>query len=225
MNTQRIIDRLDQFMRHKGLNDNRLTVDLELSIGLLGKSRKKGKDLSDRVVELILSRFHELNRVWLITGEGKMLNGSNEQEETPQNNLIPFYDNVTSIGGISQFSADMQGISNPTDFIDAGDWFRGATSAIRHYGDSMVEYPSGCIIVLKEVYDRYLLIPGKDYVIETSEFRLTKRIQKGHSDGYISAYSTNNERYADGRLIHEPFDIPIESIKRVSLVLGYIVKN
>jgi transcriptional regulator with XRE-family HTH domain len=141
------------------------------------------------------------------------------------NHLIPFYDDVTSIGGNNDIVSNTEGISTPTDYIDAGDWFKDATAAIRHYGESMEEYPSGCILALKEVQDRELIIPGRDYTIETSEYRVTKRLQKGKSDTHITVYSTNSETYADGRLIHEPFDIPWRAISRISLVLGYVVKK
>ncbi|MDD4820284.1 MAG: hypothetical protein PHD21_05570, partial [Flavobacteriales bacterium] len=75
------------------------------------------------------------------------------------------------------------------------------------------------------VRDRELIIPGRDYVVETSEYRVTKRIQKGKTEDYITAYSTNTETYPDGRLIHEPFDIPWRAITHISLVLGYVVKK
>ena len=39
----------------------------------IGKSRKEGRDLSERVVEKILKYYQDINRVWLLTGEGPML--------------------------------------------------------------------------------------------------------------------------------------------------------
>ena len=35
----RIIDRFDLYMKEKGLNDNKVTLALNLSIGVIGKSR------------------------------------------------------------------------------------------------------------------------------------------------------------------------------------------
>lgn len=139
-------------------------------------------------------------------------------------NLIPFYDDVSSVGGSDTVSS-VDAVSTPTDYIDAGDWFRDATAAIRHYGESMIEYPTGCILALKEVNDKNLIVYGRDYCIETSEYRVTKRIQKGKDENYFTAYSTNIETYPDGRLIHEPFDIQKSEIKRMYLVLGYVVKK
>lgn len=145
--------------------------------------------------------------------------------EDDSSKLIPFYDDVSSIGGNNNMAAIVDGVSQPTEYIDAGDWFKDATAAIRHYGDSMVEYPPGCILALKEVIDRDLIIPGRDYCIETSEYRVTKRVQKGSDRDHWTVYSTNPATYADGRLIHEPFDIPIRAIRRIYLVLGYVVNK
>lgn len=179
----------------------------------------------------ITLQFPDINPIWLLTGDGEMLRTLKSGmtyaggESKENGNLIPFYDNVSSIGGVNELGANMDSVSQPTDYIDTGDWFRDATSAIRHYGESMTEYPQGCILALKEVYNRELTIPGRDYVIETSEYRVTKRIQRGNDSEHITAYSTNPETYADGRLIHEPFDIPWSEIIRISLVLGYVVKK
>lgn len=67
------IERFDKYMKFKGLNDNRVTNELGLSIGLLGKSRKEGRDLSQSAIEKILNFYTDLSRVWLMTGEGEML--------------------------------------------------------------------------------------------------------------------------------------------------------
>ncbi len=69
----RKIERFDKYMEEKGLNDNKVTVQLGLSVGILGKSRKDGRDLSDRVIERILNFYTDLDRIWLLTGEGSML--------------------------------------------------------------------------------------------------------------------------------------------------------
>jgi hypothetical protein len=156
-----------------------------------------------------------------------MLKNANENTDSSadRKNLIPFYDDVVSIGGTNEIAANMDGISNPAEYIDTGDWFREATAAIRHYGDSMTEYPPGCILALREVKERDLIVWGKDYVIETSEYRITKRVQRGDSNEYIKAYSSNTETYPDGKLIHEPQDIAWKYIHRIFLVLGYVVKK
>jgi transcriptional regulator with XRE-family HTH domain len=140
--------------------------------------------------------------------------------------LIPLYDDVSTIGGnLPGYSANMESNSQPAEWIDPGDWFKNATAAIRHYGDSMTEYPPGCILALREVRDRRLIVPGKDYVIETSEYRVTKKMQVCDNPEYIRVRSTNKEKYDDGTLMYEPFNIPLSLIGRLFEVLGYVVKK
>lgn len=219
-------ERLLQFIEYKGLDKAAFEREASLSNGFVDKS---GNNTRTSSLDKISTAFPELNIAWLRTGEGEMTNEIASFEENVEGNsrrqLIPFYDDVATIGG-TDMTADVDTAhSRPTEFIDAGDWFRDATAAIRHYGKSMIEYPSGRILALKEVQDRELIIPGRDYTIETSEYRVTKRLQKGKTREYITAYSTNLEMYPDGRMIHEPFDIPWNSIRRIYAVLGYVVKK
>lgn len=75
---ERKIDRFDKYMKLKGLNDNKVTIDLGLSIGTLGKSRKEGRDLSDRNIEKILNFYTDIEKIWLLTGEDNMLKSRQE---------------------------------------------------------------------------------------------------------------------------------------------------
>ena len=69
----RIIDRFDEYMTFKHLNDNRATKDLGFSIGMIGKSRNEGRDLSKKAVHRILAVYNDLDETWLKTGEGEMI--------------------------------------------------------------------------------------------------------------------------------------------------------
>jgi hypothetical protein len=75
----RRIDNLTKYMKFKGLNDNQVTVECNLSNGLLNKARAGVSDLSSKTVEKILKRFQDLSRVYLLTGEGEMIERSDTQ--------------------------------------------------------------------------------------------------------------------------------------------------
>lgn len=206
-------DRLIQFIEYLGLSKNRFEE-------VCGLSKRYVSNISvsiqpDKIKKISLN-FPQLNTGWLLTGEGSMLKGEFRKK-------IPLYD-VESIGGHNDVVADTDTpAGHIAEWIDAGDWFPGATAAIRHYGDSMVEYPSGSILALKRVEDTSLLINGRNYVIETSEFRITKQLQ---DDGdCIMAYSSNRETYPDGRQIHAPIRIPKTAIRHIDLVLGCVLKE
>ncbi|MCL2290858.1 MAG: hypothetical protein FWC34_09200 [Bacteroidetes bacterium] len=182
-----------------------------------------------------------INTDWLVSGSGNMLRNQNVHDsshahtnndtQTAQNqrkdtkNIVPLYNDVDSFGGNNEYSANMDGSLSPTEYIDTGDWFRGITAAIRHYGDSMVEYPPGCILALREIQERHLIVDGEDYVIETSEYRITKCVERGSDKSHIIAYSSNKETHNDGSLKHKPIPIAWADIRKIFLVLGYVVKK
>ena len=90
----RKIDRFDEYLKIKGLNDNKVTVLLGLSVGTLGKSRKEGRDLSASVIEQILNYFNDLDSRWLMTGEGSMLKVDATATSRDEINQTGTYNNV-----------------------------------------------------------------------------------------------------------------------------------
>ena len=225
-----VVSRIKELMSYYSIN--RLTLSKELGYKSSEKIsrlfRDGGAKPSYDIIYDISNKF-EINTDWLITGRGSMLKSEGrsprgEQEEVlpTKKNLIPFYDDVSTIGGLNDRVANTDP-NSPSEWIDAGDWFPEATAAIRHYGDSMVEYSSGSILALRRVNDQRLIMNGRNYVIETSEYRVTKQLQ---DDGdHFMAYSTNRETYPDGRQIHAPFSIPKDAIRYIYLVLGCVTKE
>ena len=76
----KFIERLQIFMEKSGINDNQMTVKASLSVGLLGKAKKSGKDMAAESIEKILCAYPELSADWLLTGRGNM---TKEAEEKP----------------------------------------------------------------------------------------------------------------------------------------------
>lgn len=219
-------ERLQQLIDHFS-NGNKTQFANKLGISPQGLSTWLSRDMYD--IEIIYSKCEKVSAKWLLTGEGDMLIeekfSQNSQLTEADKRLIPFFDDITTIGGHNENVSIMEISQNHvSEWIDAGDWFPEATAAIRHYGDSMIEYPSGSILALKRVHDTRLIINGRNYVIETTEFRVTKQLQDDGSD-YIMAYSSNRETYPDGRQIHSPIRIPKDTIRSIDLVLGCVLKE
>ena len=194
---------------------------------------------SFEVLQKILFAFADINPEWLLTGKGSMLKSDEKPDEvlrvdfgTDQSRLskkrIPFYD-INAEAGTIQVS-NMDAVSEPDEWIDAGDWFLDADSAMRVHGDSMFPvYKSGSIVVMREVLDKTLIIFGHDYMIQTSEYRVIKRLQKSKKSGHYLACSINSETYEKGELagclIHEPIDISIDQVAKLYRVLGCVTRN
>lgn len=195
-----------------GLSKAQIARRLDILPQQLNNTLNGSRGISDNFIDKFVTEFN-INPIDL------------SRKELPNKKRIPFYDDVITIGGVNELSADTDnGHSHVAEWIDAGDWFPEATAAIRHYGDSMVEYPSGSILALKRVNDRRLIINGRNYVIETSEFRITKQLQDDGGD-YIIAYSSNKDTYPDGHQIHSPIRIPKDTIRHIDLVLGCVQKE
>ncbi len=221
-------DRLSQYLKNKRLSISRFAE-------LCGIDKSVVSRISPTTAQTTLSKIDnncDVNIDWLMTGTGEMYKdsttGKNEIANNQQGNnnrrLIPFYDVETTGGYNGVVSSSSEG--SLVGYIQPGGWFDGReTAAIRHVGDSMTEYPNGCVLAVREVKDRHLLVPGRNYVIETSEYRVTKRVQPGSSPTSIKLYSTNTDKYEDGTLIHAPFEIDFEDIRRIFSVLGYIVNQ
>lgn len=199
--------------------------DLGRKMGIANKSYLSqlisGKANNEEFINKLSGFDSRINYDWLLTGEGEML--KNTESLAQARKKIPVY-NSQSIGGHNDTVASLDADNRISEEIDAGDWFPEATAAIHHYGDSMVEYPSGSILALKRVNDRRLIINGRNYVIETTEFRITKQLQYDGGD-FIMAYSSNTETYPDGRQIHSPIRIPVETVRHIDLVLGCVTKE
>ena len=124
-------------------------VNLKYS-NFTGKS--KNSDLNSMAVAEILLKYPNANSEWLLTGNGEMLK-ADYSKPSEEKNLIPYYEDVSTIGG-NNVVAETEAVYNTAIQIDAGDWFKGATAAIRHYENSMAEYPSGCILAIKELNNK-----------------------------------------------------------------------
>lgn len=99
--------RLDAFMKYKGLNDNKITVQAGIAVGTLGKQRRGGKGLSYESISKILRTYPDLSTEWLITGRGEML----KKDEAE------FVDMKTLFGLVDKLAHDVAKIHEKSDLM------------------------------------------------------------------------------------------------------------
>lgn len=209
----RIIDRFDKYMTTKDLNDNQVTVSCGLSVGLLGKARRGDSDLGKKAIDKILSFYQDLNRVWLLTGEGEMLKESTDVA-VPHNRIRYWVDVDATAGGVTLFD-DL--VTNKYIDLDIPE-FRDCTDAVNLYGDSMLPlYKSGQIIILKEWMESFIDYGNVYLVITKKGNRMVKYLRKGSDAQHVLCVSENKD--------FDPFEIEKEDILRLYLVKGGISKN
>ena len=68
------IDRLMQFIEHAGLSARQFDLSIGASNGYTLRMRKNHASIGSDVIENIVKTYPQLNLIWLITGEGEMLN-------------------------------------------------------------------------------------------------------------------------------------------------------
>ena len=225
-----ILSRIQEIALNEGISIGALERSIGASKGVLSRAINNGTDIQSKWISTLVENYPQYSPAWVLTGEGNMLKEKKENVSTVEKkrHLIPLYD-LNAIGG-RQYEADMVPASAPTEMIDTGDWFQDATAAMRVQGDSMSpEYKSGSIVALRQINDSRIIMYGEDYVIETDEIRVIKRLQRSDDPSCLMACSVNTEQWETGpmkgRLIHEPFEIPKDSIRRLFLVLGEVRRN
>lgn len=194
MEGNRIIDRLDAYMLHKGYSDTFVQSECGLSNGTLNKSRAEGRDLSRRATELVLKKLQDLNRVWLTTGVGEM-------EETPPPSPPPDSDtilipvvNLDSRGGTA-YNEEVNTETYTTGFIPFNKTLaHQGDVVIPIYGDSMEPtYKAGSMVLIREVelWREYLEL-GATYIIGlVDDRRIIKTVMQGSDNGHLLLVSIN----------------------------------
>ena len=160
------MQRFDKYMQTKGLNDNQVTSQCNLSQGLLGQARTGKSDLGTKTIDKLLIKYQDLSRVWLLTGEGEMLlpSQSNREAITIESGgdkiempvlgkdyrMVPII-HIDSVGGIHS-SNDI--IEEP-EYIEGYVPFTGARDGdlvIYESGDSMAPtIPAGSLMLVRRV--------------------------------------------------------------------------
>ena len=180
--------------------------------------------------ELIYAKCRYVDSSWLLTGEGAML------QETENNNaptskhtveIAPQVPHGSSEGiplipldAVAGFPAESGGgvrLEDCERYVIPEFENKGANFLIRVSGDSMVPlYYSGDLLACRKITDIRFFQWGTVYVLETSQGVLVKRVQESvdHADS-ILCVSENNS-------VHHPFLLPRDDIRSLSTIVGLV---
>ena len=192
-----------------------------LSSGYVTSMRKGfGRDKLDNV----LTAYPQLNRDWLLYGEGEML--KHEKTTLPiEVEGIPYYDVENfECGTPAGFGGALEK-SNPDGYFQFP-WVKndGETFCVRAHGNSMVNVADpvhsichGSYIALKRSQVRAVQW-GEVYALATADGYIVKKIMPSEMDECVRCVSFNGEEYP-------PFDLPVSDIYDYAKVVGVATIN
>jgi transcriptional regulator with XRE-family HTH domain len=212
-------ERLRALEKAESLSGRQVALRIGADISYYNRARN-GNGLSQDYMEKIVIEFG-VSKSWLALGEGSMY----PVKKRHGKHTIPLWD-AGAVGSRITL-ANMDKITKPVAMIEAGE-YQDATGAMYMYHDDSIapKYKAKDTVVFKQVSDRELILYGADYIIQTKEFRILRNIQRGNSKTSILICCHNTSTWKagvlKGRLLFEPFEIPIKKIIGLYLVLGKI---
>lgn len=202
-----IKERLISFMKHEGISQKRFEQASGLSNGYINSLRHTP---SAAKLQSILCAFPGLNRTWLLTGEGDMLNKENTPVVSADTTGVPYF-NVDFTMGFDLFVNDQTTL--PDYYINFPPYNK-CTCWINARGDSMAPtISSGDMVALQRIEDFRYLISGEIYAVVTKNgLRTIKRV---NDQGSTFKLIPDNKAY-------ESQEIPKEEVIAVFLVRGNV---
>lgn len=218
---------LDKILKYSNLNAKAFSekIGLDRPQAVYDIQKGKTKSISHAMMIKITSVFPELNKSWLLTGEGSMLKSNYDQaelsvsevEESLESNYAPkkehiirYYDIQASAGGIGMYSDSKESYSN---LIVPG--FDDCDIALNVWGDSMEPIlKSGEIVTMREWKEPFIDW-GKIYLVVTnSGYRMIKYLKKSVNNDEVICESANPD--------HDPFPIKKSDIAKLYQIKGCI---
>lgn len=180
--------------------------------------------------ELIYAKCRYVDSSWLLTGEGAMLQETeNNNAPTPKHTVeiahqVPHGSSegipLIPLDAVAGFPAESGGgvrLEECERYVIPEFENKGANFLIRVSGDSMVPlYYSGDLLACRKITDIRFFQWGTIYVLETSQGVIVKRVQESldHADS-ILCVSENSS-------VHHPFLLPRDDIRSLSIIVGLV---
>lgn len=217
---ENVKERILEFIKFKNITMKHFESQCDLSTGYVTSMRK---GFGSKKLNNVLNAFPELNREWLLYGEGNMLKDPENSNNAPEKGnsyseddvpepFISYLVPMAAMGG-SLIGFDGEGVSKEQcekviSPIAGIDW------VVPVCGDSMEpEYPNGSRVYVRKI-NPYDFIPwGSVFVLDTTNGLIIKMVVESDKEGYVKCVSLNpSGRYA-------PFDVPMNAIRAMYRVI------
>lgn len=203
--------RLLAFLKAKGESRADFARKMGLSQSYVGSMRKS---LPVARVKKMMEIYPDLNRNWLLYGEGDMFSKGNVRfipKDRVKGEIVPLLPVEARAGVLQEYSVGVM----PEDCEEFYSPVVGAEMAIRVYGDSMMpEFRSGDILLIKRINEKAYIPWGSPMVIDTDNGVIVKTVFPGKDESSIEARSLNTH--------YPPFQIPTPTIYGLYRILASV---
>ena len=203
-------ERLLEFLKKEGISNSEFSRRMGLSVAYIASMRKS---MPEEKVSRLIEIFPQLNRDWLLYGEGELYReeqSEREPAEDIEDYMVPLLP-VDAFAGRFPMMTDSVDLRSCETVISP---VKGVDFAIRVSGDSMEpEIHDGNVIFIRRINDRAFIPWGHPMVLDTENGTLLKVLypsEKGN--GYIEAVSYN-EKYP-------PLQVPTDSIYGIYRIMA-----
>ena len=225
--------RLEQVIKWTGLSTNAFATGIGLKRSENLYQIKRGNNrISKNLAELIVRKYGSVNRAWLLTGEGEMLDGATGDRSGGagvavampaaggaggMERGIPYY-NMDALRLVSEQPGGAGSSAPAPAYYLQVPGFGDCDFAAAVTGEAMApEVPAGAVVAVKEVDPAGPVLPGEIYLAVTPEFALMRYMQLDREGGDRLWLAGP----AGGTV--EPVGVRRERIVRLYLVKGILI--
>lgn len=215
MDTSEILSKILEYS-HLNIKAFSELIGLERPQAIYDIQKGKTKRISQSMMIKIISVFPEINKSWILTGDGEMLNNEYQKSQNEikpkrdKEHIIKYYDIEASAGGILMYNDNRE---KHRDIVIPG--FQDCDIALNVWGDSMEPVlKSGEIAAMREWQEPFIDW-GKIYLVVTKTgYRMIKYLKKGDHEDEVICESANPA--------HDPFTIKKYDIAKLYQIKGCI---
>ncbi len=204
--------RLEQVIKWSGYSTNKFAQIIGLKRSENLYQIKRGSfGVSKELSSLITTKYPQINRSWLLTGDGEMMVGVSAAGIDPDM-VIPFYNvDATHFSQIEdEKTQPLYNISLPI----------AADFAVQCTGSSMApDIPNGATVVLKKI-ELDMLLPGMPYLVVTKDYSTIRTVRSFSSDNNKLVLQPKNLQDFDEVVVPKSTILKIYSIKAVISTIG-----
>lgn len=197
--------RLEAVILWSGLSTNSFAIHIGLARGENLYQIKRGNNgISLALADRIVHHFPEIDKLWLLTGEGDMLSRHRRLD-----------------GAIPYYNCDLETSMRMVQTLPVRQWMcvpqlPDCEFAINYMGAEMGDrLPMGSVVLLKKM-DAAAIIPGREYVIITKKIVTLRIVRAGGDREHLRLVAFDRANFDD-------IEVPMSEVEALYAVQGKLI--